>query len=41
MARMRQDLHVHIPSTSSTFASLELPKFAEMLLKNDVAFIAP
>ena len=25
----------------STIASLELPKFAEMLLENDVAFIRP
>ena len=25
----------------STIASLELPKFAEMLLENDVAFITP
>ena len=31
----------HIHSVASWSASPELPKFAEMLLENDVAFITP
>ena len=31
----------HCLTEISTIASLELPKFAEMLLENDVAFITP